>query len=80
MYMKECMKIRYTTKKEALSSLNYIRKYKNRKKLPIRIYYCNLCYGWHITSQNKINGKIIYEFQLPEDIKIVNNINKLLGK
>ncbi len=75
---KKCTKVRFTTKKHALSSLNYIRGHEKRKKMPERTYFCESCQGWHFTSQKK-NDVLTYEFKLPEDKEIVEKINDFLG-
>lgn len=71
-----CNKVRFPTKKEALSCKNHITSL-GRKKLPKRVYFCSKCNAWHQTSVNK-NKEVIYEFKLPKDRKIVEKVNKLL--
>ena len=48
-----CNKVRYVTKKEALSKLNFLRKSRNVKIKPTRAYHCGVCNQWHLTHQNK---------------------------
>ena len=74
---KLCAKTTYSTKKQALSVLNYIKDNANRKKVPVRAYYCKPCEGWHFTSQDN-NEIVTYKFKLPEDKKIVDKINDIL--
>lgn len=46
-----CKKRCYPNKKSAETVLNYVRGQK-RKKMAQRIYRCEKCKGWHITSKN----------------------------
>ena len=72
-----CNKIRYPTKKDATSTIKYIKQNANRKKIPVRSYFCEECKTWHMTSQ-PTNNIVRYEFHLPEDKKIVEQINDIL--
>lgn len=70
-------KIGYESKKEAVSTLKYIKKNARRENIPRRVYLCNKCNRWHFTSQ-KSQDIITYEFKLPKDLEIVQKVNDLL--
>lgn len=48
---KQCTKVRYKTKKEARTKLNYLRKDRSVKIKPVREYECPDCFGYHLTHQ-----------------------------
>ena len=74
-----CGKSCYDSKKQAITVINYIRRNKNRKKFPVRSYFCNKCNAWHITSEEK-EKEITFTFRIPEDNKIIHEISKILGE
>lgn len=47
----DCGKKTYPQKKLAETALNWIRKKSHRKHLPKRIYFCENCAGYHLTSK-----------------------------
>ena len=53
--LKCAKKVRFLTEKDAQYSLDKITRVSDRKKKPVRAYYCD-CGGWHLTSKpdNKI--------------------------
>lgn len=53
-----CSKVKYKTKKEAVSKLNYLRANRNVKIKPTRAYNCGDCNEWHLTHQNKIINNV----------------------
>lgn len=55
-YCKFCGKICYT-KKEAQTALNYTKHTKEKHKMPIRMYFCDKCNSYHLTSQEKKNSE-----------------------
>lgn len=47
-------KIRYNSMKDAsktLSRIRFLRKKHNADRIEKRVYKCNACQGWHVTSQ-----------------------------
>ncbi len=44
-------KVKFATEKDALFSLKKITKTSDRKVIPIRVYECNHCGNWHLTSK-----------------------------
>lgn len=51
-------KVRYKGRKRALNALGQARN--SRTKMPSRpvaVYQCPHCYDWHLTSQERRNGK-----------------------
>ena len=46
-----CKKRRYKSHDEAALELLIIQARPWTKKVPTRAYHCNLCHGWHLTSQ-----------------------------
>lgn len=46
-----CNKRTYKSKKDALTVLNACRKLR-RSRRPQRVYECNTCTGWHLTSKD----------------------------
>lgn len=51
-----CRKFRFLDKKEAETSVNHIG---NKKKKAVRVYYCDKCEAWHVSSKkHKINRDI----------------------
>lgn len=55
---------RIFTKKDAEVALKRVAKSRNKRRKEIRSYYCKLCNGWHLTSQE-------YKFDNPtEDLKL----------
>lgn len=52
---KKCQKIRYRDEISAKFALSQCRRKSRRvnEKLEIRCYYCENCYGWHLTSSVK---------------------------
>ena len=50
-----CLKKTYRSTETALYALQQIRK-KGKGKKPIRIYKCDLCLKYHLTSKEKKNG------------------------
>lgn len=51
-YCDFCGKVCFS-KKEAQTTLNYTKHTKEKHKLPIRMYYCDKCNSYHLTSQEK---------------------------
>ena len=47
-----CNKIKYD-KIGAMFALSQTMKSKSHKRMEKRIYYCNECKAWHLTSENK---------------------------
>lgn len=41
------------SKKDAQTTLNYAKTSKEKHKKPIRMYYCDFCNSYHLTSQEK---------------------------
>lgn len=48
-----CKKRRYRTEPEALLELQHVRDDPKGHKVPVRVYACPYCRGWHLTSQAK---------------------------
>lgn len=42
-----------TRKKEAQTALNFAKHQKEKHKIPIRLYFCDKCNYYHLTSQEK---------------------------
>jgi hypothetical protein len=51
--VEECTKEKYISKKVAQSHLNWIRENSKAKTIPVRVYECNICTSWHLTSKEK---------------------------
>ena len=47
----KCGKIRYRDKQHALWHLHWMQANAVSQKIPSRSYHCELCKGWHLTSQ-----------------------------
>lgn len=43
-------KVRYTDHKEAVAHLRWINNVSTADKTPCRVYECEYCNGWHLTS------------------------------
>ena len=50
--MKPCEKTAYKDKDDAVRVMHRIQAKKDGKKKPIRTYKCEICGGWHTTSQS----------------------------
>lgn len=48
-----CVKRRYPNHDAAVQSLERIRDSSEREHLPQRVYRCERCSGWHMTSQDR---------------------------
>lgn len=48
-----CGKIRFRSQDEALRALHYLQTRSTREKVPVRVYQCDGCKGWHQTSQRR---------------------------
>lgn len=49
-----CLKYRYRTEDDALFELSMQQaRTWGSKKVPVRVYLCGHCHGWHLTSQPK---------------------------
>lgn len=48
---KPCHKTKYANEAEANKDVDRIKKTSTRSSVPIRSYYCQICSGWHLTSQ-----------------------------
>lgn len=59
-----CHKAKYRTEQDALFALNKIQKTSSRKRVPIRVYQCDKCSCWHLTST-------------PNAIELLNENNNL---
>jgi len=48
-----CKKVKFESKKDAITALNHIQKFGKRFKYrkECRYYYCSKCEAWHITSK-----------------------------
>ena len=47
-----CVKVKYKSKKEARTKLNYLRRDRSVKIKPVREYHCPDCNGWHLTHRD----------------------------
>ena len=46
----------YITSKQARTAISNIKRYSHRSIIPKRVYHCNKCNGFHLTSKkNKID-------------------------
>jgi len=75
-----CNKTAYTTQEFADADIKRIAEKSNRKTIPLRSYFCPLCFNWHLTSKNlKEDTKIkeLYEVieKLKQELKAEKNIN-----
>ena len=50
---KKCSKIKYKDKIAAMLALDSCKNSKAGKRQERRIYYCNICKCYHLTSKNK---------------------------
>lgn len=52
-----CSKIKHPTKKDAITALNYIKKYEKKRQYrkECRAYYCDDCMAWHLTSKENFS-------------------------
>jgi hypothetical protein len=46
-------KLRYRSRKKALTALNYLRAHTDRSTVPCAVYRCRFCGDWHLTSQEQ---------------------------
>lgn len=46
-----CVKARYSTEQLALKSMSHIVSLQDSGRIPVRVYQCDYCLGWHMTSQ-----------------------------
>lgn len=46
-----CVKIRYRSEVDAALDLSRIRAASNHSHIPVRVYRCGFCFGWHLTSR-----------------------------
>lgn len=49
-----CEKSRYRYKEYALDAMRRLAAKSVRDTVPCRVYYCEQCMGWHMTSQEHI--------------------------
>jgi len=46
-------KRRWSTRPKAVTELRLIQGRSRKSNVPIRVYFCKLCNGWHLTSEAK---------------------------
>lgn len=46
-----CDKKGFASHREAKETMNYIKKARNKNKIPKRVYKCEICGEFHLTSQ-----------------------------
>lgn len=46
-----CTKVRSRSHAEAVARLHHLITYSQRERVPQRVYECDRCKGWHLTSQ-----------------------------
>lgn len=80
-FCRECnrMKMLFKEEKDALNFIKY-NSSNFEDKIPIRAYYCDACFGWHITSRIGVS----YKNPLTDNVfnayaDIRNSANKLSG-
>lgn len=45
-------KVRYSSRKQALNAMNVLRRPASpTRSVPVRVYRCEHCAGWHLTSR-----------------------------
>lgn len=55
-----CSKVKYESHKEAAIVLRVIKQSRNKRPcIPKRVYYCKICKGFHLTSQNRKEKKVM---------------------
>lgn len=47
-----CIKVRYPNHKQALDALRKLLRMSRRESIPSRVYFCERCYGYHLTSMS----------------------------
>lgn len=47
-------KRRYRDHAQAVEALHHLLQCSRREKLPIRVYACDVCSGWHMTSMPRV--------------------------
>ena len=45
-------KVRYRDHTSAAMALRVLRERSNHDKIPVRVYECPICKGWHLTSKD----------------------------
>lgn len=48
-----CGKARYRDHQEAVTALRNVRAKSERGRVPVRVYECGKCGGWHMTGQER---------------------------
>ena len=73
-----CKKKRFATKQEAKIRLKQIKGQSDdkREKTPLRVYLCDVCNGFHLTSMTKNEQKLARQRQTPE-WQFRNRISKI---
>lgn len=67
-----CKKIKYPTRRDAGDAVQEIQqKDDERRKKPLRPYYCTYCHGWHLTSMSKEDNEILYKKKTPEELDAI---------
>lgn len=56
-----CVKERYYTSEQADAALQRIVARSHAPRVPVRVYYCEHCYGYHLTSQRAKNTQALPE-------------------
>lgn len=64
--MGNCQKRRFATKEEAKARLEQIKSEDKREKTPLRVYLCDVCNEFHLTSMTKNEQRIVLQRQKPE--------------
>lgn len=73
-----CKKKRFATKEEAKVRLKQIKLQLDdkRERTPLRVYPCEVCGGFHLTSMTKSEQRIVQKRQTPE-WQFRNRISKI---
>jgi len=53
---KPCLKARYRDHRRALEALRSLQKNSERETVPVRVYFCGRCSGYHMTSRKQLEA------------------------
>jgi hypothetical protein len=78
----ECSKVKFSTEDQALKYLYKIKSTSKRVKIPKRVYLCEHCLSWHLTSTNKneMTWREKYKAEINKRGEMIKELNIIISQ
>jgi polysaccharide pyruvyl transferase WcaK-like protein len=78
----ECSKVKFPTEEIALKYLHKIKSTSKRFKIPKRVYLCEHCLSWHLTSSNKneLTWREKYNKEINKRGELIEKLNLIISE